>query len=205
VPQLNLTVAIPEGQDAETLRQHLADVGVTVELIVEHPDGVTDSDIVNRIALGLGTKQHWGGADDLEWIANEVGEVRPHPGNDENPYAYGQEFAASTGQNIEEGALVRYVSEPYWEARAELLTCRECHEAQATLDDLSGGRCVPCRTPDRPTDTCGCGHPLLWIQGAWEHDAAPSLWGNDHNPSADDPAPEDLGRTYWDRQDGLLG
>jgi hypothetical protein len=205
VPKFSIIVTAGEDLCDDDIRQHLLDMGVAVERIVEHAAGVADSDIVDRIAVGLGTKTSWGGGDELEWIANEVGAVRPHPGNDENPYEYGQAFGTSTGQNIEEGDLARYAADPYWEARAELLTCRECHEEQAAFDDLTDGRCAPCRTPERPTDTCDCGHRLLWIGGAWEHDAAPSLWGNDHNPSADDPAPDDLARTHWDRQDGVPG
>jgi hypothetical protein len=39
-----------------------------------------------------------------------------------------------------------------------------------------------------PTATCGCGYDLIWIDGHWEHDAAPSLWGDDHEPDAPAPA-----------------
>ena len=42
----------------------------------------------------------------------------------------------------------------------------------------------------RPTASCGCGYDLVWINGQWEHDAAPSLWGGDHEPDA--PEPVDL-------------
>ena len=51
----------------------------------------------------------------------------------------------------------------------------------------------------RPTASCGCGYDLVWVNGQWEHDAAPSLWGGDHDPDA--PEPVDLDRVFWDEQD----
>ena len=54
----------------------------------------------------------------------------------------------------------------------------------------------------RPTANCGCGYPLIWIHGAWEHDAAPSLWGGDHDAHADEPLTD--ARRYWDEQDGVV-
>lgn len=57
--------------------------------------------------------------------------------------------------------------------------------------------------PSRPTTNCGCGHPLIWVGGCWQHDAAPYLWGDDHDPDAEDPHEGDPTRTYWDQEDGV--
>lgn len=55
---------------------------------------------------------------------------------------------------------------------------------------------------ERPRTDC-CGYDLVWVCGHWEHDAAPSLWGDDHD--ADAPPPEDEeARRYWDEQDGVI-
>lgn len=56
--------------------------------------------------------------------------------------------------------------------------------------------------PARPVDTCGCGHPLIWVGGHWEHDAAPYLWGDDHDPDA--AKPEGPLREHWDQADGVI-
>lgn len=53
----------------------------------------------------------------------------------------------------------------------------------------------------RPETRCGCGYPLVWVEGRWEHDAAPHLWGNDH--SAEAPEPTGPAREYWDAVDGI--
>lgn len=53
--------------------------------------------------------------------------------------------------------------------------------------------------PPRPTASCGCGYDLIWINGNWEHDAAPSLWGDDHQP--DIPAATGPAATHWNQQD----
>lgn len=53
----------------------------------------------------------------------------------------------------------------------------------------------------RPTADCGCGFPLVWVAGHWEHDAAPYLWGDDHDPDA--PEPTGPARDYWDSEDGV--
>lgn len=56
-------------------------------------------------------------------------------------------------------------------------------------------------TKDRPRDSCGCGYEIVWVAGGWEHDAAPSLWGNDHE--IDTPEPETEARRHWDEEDGI--
>lgn len=77
-------------------------------------------------------------------------------------------------------------------AVTEILTAY--HEAAAKADATD---------PDvRPRSVCGCGYELVWMSGQWEHDAAPSLWGDDHDP--DEPAPTGPQREHWDRQDGVV-
>jgi hypothetical protein len=53
----------------------------------------------------------------------------------------------------------------------------------------------------RPTAICGCGHELVWIRGEWQHNVAPSIWGDDHDP--DEPAPTGPARDHWDAIDGV--
>lgn len=54
-----------------------------------NPGYVTDTDIIDAIALGLGTQSDWSGGDCLEWIANLIGAVRDHPGDaDSDPAGY---------------------------------------------------------------------------------------------------------------------
>ncbi|PUB32494.1 hypothetical protein C8K30_1011020 [Promicromonospora sp. AC04] len=48
-----------------------------------NPGHVTDTDVVDAIALGLGTQPQWSGADELQWIADAVGAVRERPGSTE--------------------------------------------------------------------------------------------------------------------------
>ncbi|MGW2984278.1 hypothetical protein [Streptomyces goshikiensis] len=52
---------------------------------------LTDTDVVDAIALGLGTSPHWSGANTLTWIADTIGKVRSHPG-DCDPREYQDEF-----------------------------------------------------------------------------------------------------------------
>ncbi|MEH0490610.1 hypothetical protein QBA78_36760 [Streptomyces scabiei] len=44
---------------------------------------LTDTDVVDAIALGLGTSPEWPGTDTLKWIAEAIGKVRDEPGNAE--------------------------------------------------------------------------------------------------------------------------
>ena len=46
-----------------------------------NPGHVTDTDVVDAIALGLGTRSEWSGGDCLEWIADDIAAVREHPGD----------------------------------------------------------------------------------------------------------------------------
>ncbi|MFJ6157317.1 hypothetical protein ACIQF8_03410 [Pseudarthrobacter sp. NPDC092184] len=76
-----------------------------------NPGPVTDTDIVDAIALGLGTKPEWSGADELEWIANAIGSVRPHPG-DRDPAEYHAEFTEQHGFDpVDDNFLIGYVSQ----------------------------------------------------------------------------------------------
>lgn len=59
----------------------------------------TDQDVVDSIATMLGTNPRWSGADDLEAIANLIGKVRPHPG-DNRPADYRAKFHAATGRPV---------------------------------------------------------------------------------------------------------
>lgn len=81
---------------------------------------VTDTDVVDAIALGLGTKPEWSGATELEWIAETIGAVRPHPG-DRDPREYFEEFAEQhtfdpTDDNFLNGFLSEHADEAEHEA-----------------------------------------------------------------------------------------
>lgn len=58
--------------------------------------------------------------------------------------------------------------------------------------------------PDRPRIPCGCGYDLVYISGDWEHDAAPSLWGDDHDPDGDFDEADPAVIRYWDIQDCVI-
>lgn len=58
-----------------------------------NPGPVTDTDVVDALALGLGTRPEWKGGDELEWIADTLGQVRVHPGG-QDPREYVANFAA---------------------------------------------------------------------------------------------------------------
>lgn len=63
------------------------------------PDGPDDQDTVDRIATLLGTAETWPGADFLEYIADLIGQVRPHPGGD--PNGYEENFERATGRPVD--------------------------------------------------------------------------------------------------------
>lgn len=100
--------------DIPRLRELRRTIDVALELLGERPtsDTVLDSDMVDRIALGLGTQEHWG-SDELEWIANAIGRVRPHPGHDD-PAEYVGDFWDATGTDPEhDPRLFEYLSGEY--------------------------------------------------------------------------------------------
>lgn len=71
---------------------------------------LTDTDVVDAIALGLGTSPEWPG-ENLEWIADAIGEVRSHPG-DRDPREYREEFAEEHAVDpLDDGFLAMYVNE----------------------------------------------------------------------------------------------
>lgn len=59
----------------------------------------TDQDAVDAIATLLGTTAEWP-VDMPEWIADIIGQVRPHPGDASQTYA--ADFRAATGRNVPE-------------------------------------------------------------------------------------------------------
>lgn len=58
--------------------------------------------VLDNIAVGLGSRESWSGADELEWIANEIGRVRPHPGDCPD---YVELFEQETGRTAPEGYI----------------------------------------------------------------------------------------------------
>ncbi|GAB3944053.1 hypothetical protein GCM10029976_067570 [Kribbella albertanoniae] len=71
----------------------------------------TDTDVVDAIALGLGTKPLWSGADELMWIAKAISEVRTEPGA-VDPVGYYEDFTGRTGFDpLDDGFLSRYVGD----------------------------------------------------------------------------------------------
>jgi hypothetical protein len=60
------------------------------------PDEPTDTQVIDAIGGLLGTTKDWN-ADTLRDIANLIGQVRPHPGDDPN---YSSNFRAATGRPL---------------------------------------------------------------------------------------------------------
>lgn len=55
--------------------------------------------------------------------------------------------------------------------------------------------------PEGPTSMCGCGFDLVYdLHQGWYHDAAPELWGDDHDPNVDQ-ADEAAARKYAAQHD----
>lgn len=72
---------------------------------------VTDTDVVDAIALGLGTKRRWRGRDELTWIADAIAKVRPDP-YDADPVDYYEDFSGqSEFDPLVDDFLSRYVGE----------------------------------------------------------------------------------------------
>ncbi|MFI8091518.1 hypothetical protein ACIF9R_24890 [Streptomyces sp. NPDC086080] len=72
---------------------------------------LTDTDVVDAIALGLGTSPEWSGASTLEWIADTIGKVRQHPG-DRDPREYREEFTEEHAFDPRDDSfLAQYVNE----------------------------------------------------------------------------------------------
>ncbi|MFD9867503.1 hypothetical protein ACFXI8_23760 [Streptomyces niveus] len=72
---------------------------------------LTDTDVVDAIALGLGTSPEWPGTATLEWIADAIGKVRSHPGGGD-PRKYQAEFTVEHAVDpLDDGFLAMYVGE----------------------------------------------------------------------------------------------
>jgi len=73
-------------EDQEELSDRIGAEATDAAFIVANQQS-TDTNIVNAIALMLGTHREWSGADFLEEIANLISLVREHPGV-QDPAAY---------------------------------------------------------------------------------------------------------------------
>lgn len=73
-------------EDQEELSDRIGNGATDAAFIVANQHS-TDTNIVNAIALMLGTHREWNGGDFLEDVANLIGLVRQHPG-DRDPAAY---------------------------------------------------------------------------------------------------------------------
>ncbi|MDX3020112.1 hypothetical protein [Streptomyces acidiscabies] len=72
---------------------------------------LTDTDVVDAIALGLGTSPDWPGTDTLKWIAEAIGNVRDEPGNAE-PVEYLKRWSERYGRDpLSSGFLSKYIDE----------------------------------------------------------------------------------------------
>jgi hypothetical protein len=73
--------------------------------------------------------------------------------------------------------------------------------------DMSGwnweARPIDRANPDRLRSNCGCGVEVIWTPQGWQHDAAPYIWGDDHDVDLPDPSPEHPAVKYWDIMDGV--
>lgn len=74
---------------------------------------VTDTDVIDAIALGLGTDSDWSGGDCLEWIVDDIGVVREHPGDaDSGPPGYLTRWRDRFGFDpLEDGFLAQHVDD----------------------------------------------------------------------------------------------
>jgi len=72
---------------------------------------LTDTDVVDAIALGLGTSPQWPGTDTLKWSAEAIGKVRDEPGNAE-PIGYLKRWSERYGFDpLSSTFLSAYVNE----------------------------------------------------------------------------------------------
>ena len=84
-------------EDEEYLSDRIGAEATAAAFIVANQHS-TDTNIVNAIALMLGTHREWNGADFLEDIANLISLVRQHPG-DRDPAAYATRLLAERPSN----------------------------------------------------------------------------------------------------------
>ena len=73
-------------EDEEELSDRIGAEATDAAFVVANQHS-TDTNIVNAIALLLGTQREWNGGDALEDIADLIGLVRQHPG-DQDPAGY---------------------------------------------------------------------------------------------------------------------
>lgn len=73
-------------EDEEELADRIGAVATDAAFIVAN-QRPTDTNAINAIAMMLGTQREWNGGDCLEDIANLIGLVRQHPG-DQDPAVY---------------------------------------------------------------------------------------------------------------------
>jgi len=87
--------------------------------------------------------------------------------------------------------LHTHEQKPEWETAPSALRAhdddlRDAVDAFEALDGwLSRDGFLPAdwKSDDEKNATvCGCGQPLVWVDDHWEHNVAPSYWGNDHDP-----------------------
>ena len=79
-------------EDEEDLSDRIGAEATDAAFVVANQRS-TDTNIVNAIALLLGTQREWNRGDCLEDIANLIGLVRQHPG-DQDPAGYAAQFLA---------------------------------------------------------------------------------------------------------------
>ena len=84
-------------EDEEELSDRIGTEATDAAFIVANQHS-TDTNIVNAIALALGTHREWNGGDTLEDIANLISLVRQHPG-DRDPAAYATRLLAEHPSN----------------------------------------------------------------------------------------------------------
>ena len=79
------------------------------------PPSVTDADVVDAIALGLGTKSEWS-SDELEWIPSLIGRVRPHPGDPGSPAEYLARWKRTFGEDaVDDSFFAGYIDDEAYE------------------------------------------------------------------------------------------
>ncbi|UQA91210.1 hypothetical protein [Streptomyces halobius] len=87
---------------------------------------LTDTDVVDAIALGLGTSPEWPGTDTLKWIAEAIGKVRDEPGG-RDPREYREEFTEEHAFDPREDSfLAQYVNEEIGKVGEEESEDRQC-------------------------------------------------------------------------------
>lgn len=80
---------------------------------------VTDTDVVDAIALGLGTRSEWS-SDELDWIGEIIAAVRPHPDEPLPPEKYLTHWKRTYGEHaLNDGFVCSRISDEAWPADPE--------------------------------------------------------------------------------------